>query len=1147
MSDEDKRPLTSPTPPEETPPQQNDNEAEELNTVSLFDLMQELDNEPDPVPPPMIAEQPTVVHDPLKVDESDLPPDEAPTQLMDITQEPTVPQPMTTMPTRPPKDEASVEQDVRERPLVIDPEATVVQPRVAFSEQRPVEEQPTQAEPLMPTRPPKRERPTTPDHQPTVPIVPQHRATTPTTTDQPHTRPRVIDKPSKQPKKTRRAPIRWRSCLTIFLIGGLLTTILAVIIGAFGYITIASDLPNPADLRAKASNFETALILDRDGNVLYSLADPNAGNRTYVTLDNISQDLIDGTIATEDSRFYENPGFDPIGILRAIVQAAQEREFVSGASTITQQLVRATLLDEEERTERSFQRKVREIILAAELSRTYSKEEILELYLNEIYYGNLAYGIEAASQTYFNKSANELTLAEASLLAGLPQAPAAWDPYTAPELARGRQSEVLALMLAGEYITRDEANQAMNITNEFIRDLEPPEVTIKHPHFSLTVLQQAEDLLGSQAIYRGGLRIHTTLDPQAQLLAEQVIANHVGNINNAGANNVALVTIDPQTGQILALVGSADFNNEAISGQVNMALQPRQPGSTIKPFVYLAAMEQGWTPSTLIWDVPTSFPDGANAPYQPKNYDDEFHGPLLLRPSLGNSYNIPAVKALEFVGVCNFISRAQDFGLRSLQDDGCANVEVGSPRNYGLALSLGGGAISPLEMTTAYAMLANEGELISPYSVSRIENRQGEILYEQPPADGDPQLVVRPSHAYILSNMLSDNSARQPEFGVNNPLVISGRAVAAKTGTSGTSGADVRDAWTIGYTPQAVTAVWVGNTDNTPLAQGQSGTRVASPIWNSFMAQYLASFEPIPFPRPADVVDVEICADSGVRYAGNNCAERKVEQFAADQLPTEGDSFLQQLPIDLWTNQIATDACRESVYDATFFNLVVVAPNDTVLQRNKQAAQSWLENSNAGRSWAEQRNISFPLRLPPTDYCNSETPRPRAEITAPTNGAEIINEIAIQGSAQAPNFTGYLLEYGLGQQPGGWAQVQDRRETAVDNNLLANWNTEGIQTGAITLRLTVFGPDNPYTTERDEVQLSRQISLQLLEPTATPTPTPTNTPTATNTPTPTNTPTATSTPTITPTPTATTEPQTPTPTNTPFSGIIATEEPPPDE
>jgi membrane peptidoglycan carboxypeptidase len=399
--------------------------------------------------------------------------------------------------------------------------------------------------------------------------------------------------------------------LAVGIIGGLIGLALLVVGSAIAYNTIARDLPNPAELASRASSFETSRIYDRNGNVLYSLANPDAGNRIRVRLDQISPHLINATIATEDARFYQNPGFDPIGIARAVAQAAREREFVSGASTITQQLVRALLLEEDERTQRTFRRKVREIILAAEISRTYPKNEILELYLNEIYYGNLAYGIEAASRTYFDKAAADLTLSEASLLAGLPQAPAAWDPYTAPEKAIGRQSEVLSQMVAENYITVAEAQNAIDDMNLRINTLTPPRPTINHPHFSFTVLQQAEDLLGAQAIYRGGLRIFTTLDPIVQRMAEETVNAQRTNLIASGANNAAMVVVKPDTGEILALVGSVDFNDEAISGQVNMAVQPRQTGSAIKPLVYLSAMERGWTPATLLWDVATQFPDGA--------------------------------------------------------------------------------------------------------------------------------------------------------------------------------------------------------------------------------------------------------------------------------------------------------------------------------------------------------------------------------------------------------------------------------------------------------------------------------------------------------------------------------------------------------
>jgi membrane peptidoglycan carboxypeptidase len=385
-------------------------------------------------------------------------------------------------------------------------------------------------------------------------------------------------------------------------------------------------LPDVAELESRVSNFETALIFDREGNQLFSLSDPDMGSRTYVTLDQISPHLINATIATEDSRFYSNPGFDPIGIARAITQAALEREIVSGASTITQQLVRASLLDEEERTQVTFRRKVREIILAEELTRKVGKDKVLELYLNEIFYGNYAYGIEAASRTYFGKAALDLELHEASLLAGLPQAPALWDPYTAPELALGRQSQVLGLMARKATSPPPKRSRRWLSPRRSVRNLRPPERRIEHPHFVFTMLQQLEELLGAQSLYAGGLRVYTTLDPAAQQIAVAAVSEHRDLIRSSGANNAALVAIHPETGEVLALVGSLDYRDEEIRGQVNMALAPRQPGSSIKPLVYAAAMAEGWTPATLIWDVETSSRMARTRPTCPRTSTTSFTG-----------------------------------------------------------------------------------------------------------------------------------------------------------------------------------------------------------------------------------------------------------------------------------------------------------------------------------------------------------------------------------------------------------------------------------------------------------------------------------------------------------------------------------------
>ncbi len=1134
----------------ETPP-------EEPETISLLDLMAEEAKDQGQKTHVLPPEAKTVTLPPLVPSGSSTRPSQPPAAPVDDEQ------PTPTVTVLPPADSAPTppNQSRAERPptrpsfdtptttpTVDDLDATQVQPRVAFpgaTQMRPPQGTP-------PARPPDSEQTTQIHPRPTAGQRPQStgRAAPPTRQPAPTSQPRRAEpppppgggrrppqQPSARPPAAQPSPVtsRAKRPMTVGrVLRGLLVTLLVLFVGALlaasaaaiGYSLVAGDLPRPTELRDRASTFETARVYDRNGQLLYALADPNEGNRTYVPLDRISPYLVQATIDTEDKRFYENPGFDVIALVRAVGMAAREQEAIAGTSTITQQLVRATLLSEDERVERSYRRKVREIILAAEISRTYSKEEILELYLNEIYYGNLAYGIEAAANTYFNKSAADLTLAEASLLAGLPQAPALWDPYIAPDKALGRQREVLSLMVANNHITLADAQAALDEMAVRIYEMRPPQVTILHPHFTFTVLQQAEELLGAQSIYRGGLSIRTTLDPEAQRLAEEAVAANRDLLAAGGANNAALVALQPQTGEIVAMVGSADFNNEAISGQVNMALAPRQAGSSLKPLVFLSAFERGWTPATLLWDLQTEFPDGANPPYIPKNFDDEFHGPVRVRPALGNSYNIPAVKALEFVGVCDFINNVQKVGLTDLQDSGCA--ETGQPREHGLALALGAGEIAPLQMAGAFGALANGGRFIAPYAISRIEDRDGNVLYDNPsPAAVAPQ-AVRPEHAYLLTSILSDNNARLEEFGQNNNLVIPGYQVAAKTGTSGTTADDVRDGWTVGYAPQVLAAVWVGNTDNRPIGAGQSGYRLASPIWNRFMTSYLSGREALGFVRPPGIVDREICADTGIAVdATSTCGARMTESFAGDQPPQDPSTGITRMPIDLWTGLQANPSCNDAVYEATFGGGVPVNGRPDVLERERALATNWMQTTPAGQQWAAAQGSTAAAISPPTQACDGNTPRPRAEIIRPRSESDALDRAAIEiwGTALGPNYQGYQVEYGLGENPGGWGMVQERRPEAVENGLLAVWDASQVNySGPITIRVITFGPDNPFTPDFDPVLKEGRTVFNLRQPTPTPTTTPTTTPTAT--------PTGTATPTITPTPTATTT-GTATPTATP--------------
>ena len=493
----------------------------------------------------------------------------------------------------------------------------------------------------------------------------------------------------------------------VFLFAIILMIAIAGSFAVYKYFSIAQDLPDVEDLRLRASQFETTRILDRNGNTLYEILDPNAGRRTYVSLDKVSPYVVAATIATEDKEFYNHPGYDPVAIARALWQNYTSQEVVSGASTITQQLARNLLFTPSERIETSYERKSREIILAAEITRRYSKDEILELYLNESFYGNRSYGIEAAAETYFNTTADKLTLAQASFLAGLPQAPSVYDIFTNREETLRRHQQVLLLMYQ---INKEEG--CITVSNspqpvcvdavaaataaEEIQDyaFELNQGMMRYPHWVNYVRSVLEEQYDAQTIYRSGFTVYTTLDPDLQERAQEIVADQVGILADRNVMDGALVAIQPSTGEILAMVGSADFYNEEISGQVNMAVSPRQPGSSIKPLTYTAAFEKGWTPATLIWDVPSEFPpsgdpDDPSPPYEPVNYDERFHGPVTVRAALANSFNIPAVKTLNFVGIYDDPSTPQEEGLIKFAER--MGITTLTREDYGLSLTLGGG------------------------------------------------------------------------------------------------------------------------------------------------------------------------------------------------------------------------------------------------------------------------------------------------------------------------------------------------------------------------------------------------------------------------------------------------------------------------
>jgi penicillin-binding protein 1C len=843
-----------------------------------------------------------------------------------------------------------------------------------------------------------------------------------------------------------------------------------------------------------------------------------------VTLDRISPALLAATIATEDKDFYTHPGFDPLAITRALWENYRTDGQGGGASTITQQLARALLLTPEERAQRTYARKAREIILASEITRRYSKDEILELYLNEIYYGNLAYGIEAAAETYFGKTANQLTLAEASFLAGLPQSPSVYDIYTSRDLTLARQQQVLVLMYGlsqtegcikvsnSEVPICVDQVAALEAANDIKnRTFNSPNIDTRYPHWVNFVRAQLEAQYDAQTIYRSGFIVYTTLNPTLQDEAQRMVTEQVALLADKNAHNGALVAIKPSTGEILAMVGSPDFNNDAISGQVNMAdSATRQPGSSIKPITYVAAFEKGWTPSTWIWDVPTEFPDGANPPYVPRNYDDRFHGGMTVRTALANSFNIPAVKTLQYVGVYDdpntpekdgMIAMAERLGITSL-----------TRPDYGLALTLGGGDVSLLQMTTAFSVFANEGKKVPPVAILKIVDFEGTVIYEYQPPEGEQ--IIRPEHAFLISSILSDNQARSPMFGLNSALNLSFQ-VAAKTGTSN----DFRDNWTLGYTPDLVTGVWVGNADYTPMVN-TTGLSGAAPIWSQFMqyaVPYVTSNNPTSFRIPSGITETIVCNLSGTEPSNWCRGGQRSEFYASGQPPLpRSQDLLAETTIDTWTGLTAGDACKD------------FAKKELVMNVPDEWARRWFRTGD-GRAWLESRDLPRNPTYKPERECSSTDPRPVIEF-GNLNDNDVITEtpLRIRGIIDVKNggFTSWRLEYGVGNDPSEWNRITEGTNAFTDTSLIHVWDLQNFKESRITLRIYLSNGEDRYAEKR--------ISLTFNLPTPTPEPTLTLTPFP-----PTSIPIDTLIPTDTPVPAI------PTDTLTPFPSDIPTETPSP--
>ncbi|MEO1288403.1 MAG: transglycosylase domain-containing protein, partial [Chloroflexota bacterium] len=594
-----------------------------------------------------------------------------------------------------------------------------------------------------------------------------------------------------------------RRHLSKLLITGGITLLMGVI---FLYFYVFHGLPALNQIDAGLA-LPSTRIYDRHGALLYEILPPEQGRNRVIPLEQIPDVCINATIAVEDANYWRHVGVDPVGIVRAAWINVSGGEIIAGGSTITQQTARLLLLDNEERAERTVRRKLREMVLAIQLQNRYSKEHVLELYLNQVYFGNLAYGIEAAAQTYFHKSAPDLSTAECALLAGIIQNPVLHDPLSNLDGALVRQEVALDLMVQRAYLTQGEAESARTDQLQFGSTRFP----IEAPHFVMTVWQQLQEDY-PDALFNRGLDVVTTLDLGWQRTAEETVTYQLGLLNtdedgfvSANANNAAVIALDPFTGQVLTMLGSPDYFDESIDGAVNATLANRQPGSTLKPFTYALAMNPEssapYTPATVLLDVETPFVTSRLESYTPGNFALVEHGPVSIREALGSSYNIPAVIALEHVGVENFIEFVADAGLDSLA----------SAPSLDLAVTLGGGEVRLIDLAQAYSIFPNGGYRIEPTFLLNVTTRDGEVLYTYQ----DPRLehrVLDERVAWLITDMLSDNQARIPSFGLNSSLQI-GRPAAAKTGTT----TDFRDNWVMGYTPNLVVGVWVGNADNTPM------------------------------------------------------------------------------------------------------------------------------------------------------------------------------------------------------------------------------------------------------------------------------------------------------------------------------------------
>ena len=759
-----------------------------------------------------------------------------------------------------------------------------------------------------------------------------------------------------------------------------------VVFGSAGlFAWYSKDLPTPGKIRQRQA-IESTKILDRNNNLLYEIHGEE--KRTVLKTEDIPEIMKQATLTAEDRNFYNHIGIDFKGLARSVLKNAFEGSRVGG-STITQQFVKNAILT----NQKTIDRKIKELILSLELEAMFDKDEILTFYLNDIPYGSNNYGVESAAKDFFDKDAIDLELHEAALLAALPQLPTYYSPYgTHTDDLKERRDWILNSMAELGYITQQEANEAiaqdLGVTPQ-------DESSIKAPHFVFYVKEQLVEMFDEQTVEEGGLIVHTSLDPDLQAKAEEAVRSGIDRIKSRGGSNAAIASVNPDNGEILAMVGSVDYFDSENDGNVNVTVSERQPGSSFKPIVYAAGFKEGhnYNPATTLWDVPTTF-DGN---YKPKNYDGSFRGPVSVRYSITRSLNIPAVKMLGLVGLEDALDTAHEMGITTLND----------PERYGLSLVLGGGEVKPLDMATAYATFANGGTHRPATSITKVENSAGNVLFEH--TEGTDEKDVLPREiAYEMTSILSGNSTRESSF---NALYFPTHQVAAKTGTTN----EYRDAWTVGYSRGLATAVWVGNNDNSPMSNAPGAT-VAAPIFQNYMENALAGMEVREFEKPDTIKTVTVDKLSN-KLPTDSSPETVTDIFAPWQIPNEKDDIHVKVKVNKINGKLATDLTPSELIEEKVF---------TIIHSEMPDKPNWEQPVIA---WAESHEIV--TGEPPTeeDDMYNEGNLPQVKITSPNNGETVTGNFKFTATASA--------EFGIRQV-----------EFKVDNALVKNDITKPYEASA---------------------------------------------------------------------------------------------------